>query len=198
MTKNQQLREKRRQRRRQDKLKNRTIIAVVVIAAIVVVVLIVSNALRKPVGESVEIMEVIDHFPDRAEIEYSTNPPTSGSHYAQGMPAGFYDEDSPEVTGLPYPEGHLVHNLEHGYVIIWYNCGVLDDAGCAELISEIKALMAEESDKVIAFPWHDMDEPVVVTSWGQMLRMETFDGEAVLNFIQINRSHPRAPEPNVP
>jgi hypothetical protein len=192
------LREKRRQRRRQDNLKNQTIIAVVVIAAIVVVVLIVSNALRKPVGESVEIMEVIDHFPDGAEIEYSTNPPTSGSHYSQGMPAGFYDEDSPEVMDIPYPVGHLVHNLEHGYVIIWYNCGVLDDAGCTELKSEIRALVAEESNKVIAFPWNNMAETVVLTSWGQILRMETFDREAVLNFIQVNRSHPRAPEPNAP
>lgn len=191
-------RERLRKQRRSQKKKNRVIITVVVIAVIAVAALFVRNATRKPIGESVKIMGNSNHFPDGAEIEYNTNPPNSGPHYNSDMPAGFYDEDSPEATGILNPEGHLVHNLEHGYVIIWYNCGVLDDASCTELKSEINAVMDVESTKVIAFPWYDTAEPVVMTSWGQMLRMEEFNSEEALNFIKSNRSHPRAPEPNVP
>lgn len=45
---------------------------------------------------------------------YNSNPPTSGSHDAEWIRAGIYDE--------PQGEGYLVHSLEHGYVIISYNC----------------------------------------------------------------------------
>jgi hypothetical protein len=50
--------------------------------------------------------------------------------------------------------------------------------------------------KVLAFPWKTIDEPVVMTSWGQIERFDNFDPEAALNFITRNRNH--APEPNAP
>jgi hypothetical protein len=50
--------------------------------------------------------------------------------------------------------------------------------------------------KVIAFPWNSIEEPVVMTSWGQMLRMESFDPATALQFIRTNRN--RAPEPQAP
>ena len=62
---------------------------------------------------------------DRSHIEdeqsdpgpYSTNPPTSGHHYPTPLSAGFYDTNT-----YKYPQAHLVHSLEHGYIIFWYNC----------------------------------------------------------------------------
>ena len=40
---------------------------------------------------------------------------------AQGVGPG--DRVAAMMPNLPqYPEGYLVHNLEHGYVIFWYNC----------------------------------------------------------------------------
>lgn len=54
------------------------------------------------------------HVPDGTVVEYNSNPPTSGSHYEEWTPAGVYDR--------PISDGHLVHSLEHGYVIISYNC----------------------------------------------------------------------------
>jgi hypothetical protein len=50
--------------------------------------------------------------------------------------------------------------------------------------------------KVIAFPWSSVDVPVVMTSWGQMLRMESFDLASANEFIRTNRN--RAPEPQAP
>jgi hypothetical protein len=90
-----------------------------------------------------------------------------------------------------------VHNLEHGYVIFWYNCRRLDQAACDEMKSEIQAVMNEfDGVKLIAFPWDSIDTPIVLTSWGQMQPMERFDEAQARSFIRRNRYH--APEPNAP
>jgi hypothetical protein len=57
--------------------------------------------------------------------------------------------------------------------------------------------MADENNfKVIAFPWPSIDVPVVMTSWGRILRMESFDPQVAQNFVQNRRN--KAPEPNAP
>ncbi|MEK7188868.1 MAG: DUF3105 domain-containing protein [Patescibacteria group bacterium] len=55
-----------------------------------------------------------EHVPDGTQVNYNSNPPTSGSHYGDWTRAGVY--------GQPISDGHLVHSLEHGYVVISYNC----------------------------------------------------------------------------
>jgi len=51
-----------------------------------------------------------------ASTTYNSNPPSSGPHLETWVKAGIYD--------APQSEGELIHSLEHGYVIISYNCGV--------------------------------------------------------------------------
>lgn len=136
-----------------------------------------------------------NHFEEGADPgPYNSNPPTSGPHYASSMPAGFYDETSPE-TDRPYPEGYLVHRLEHGYVIFWYNCTALTSGSCDELKDEIHDLMHEFDDyKVIGFPRASLNVPVVATFWGRKLRMESFDVDLARAFVKANRN--KAPEPD--
>jgi hypothetical protein len=57
-----------------------------------------------------------DHKPDGTVIMYDQSPPSSGPHYATWAPFGkkFYT-----VADRP-PVSNLVHNLEHGYTILWY------------------------------------------------------------------------------
>jgi hypothetical protein len=45
---------------------------------------------------------------------YSVNPPSGGDHDSVPSPAGFYD-----LANVP-ADGHLVHSLEHGFVVVWY------------------------------------------------------------------------------
>lgn len=54
------------------------------------------------------------HVPEATTVKYNSNPPTSGKHYEVWTKAGVYDK--------PVADGHLVHSLEHGYIIISYNC----------------------------------------------------------------------------
>lgn len=141
-------------------------------------------------------MDPPTHVADGTEVKYNTNPPSSGPHYGQPLPAGFYAEGDVVVD---HPESHIIHSLEHGYVAIWYNCDVLDEAACDELIAEIVGVLNEfGASKVIIFPWHDMDATLAMTSWGQWVLLEEFDAELVAIFVVENRSNPRAPEPNVP
>jgi hypothetical protein len=53
------------------------------------------------------------------QLEWKTNPPSSGRHLPDWMPWGIYDTQ--------VPDGNAVHNLEHGGVIAWIGTKV-DDA----------------------------------------------------------------------
>ncbi len=54
------------------------------------------------------------HVPIGEVVEYNSNPPTSGKHYEDWVRSGVYSE--------PKDDRNLVHSLEHGYVIMSYNC----------------------------------------------------------------------------
>jgi len=154
------------------------------------------GVLSAPVGEAVAILPA-DHVETGTDPgPYNSDPPTSGRHYPVEYNAGFYDETSTEA-GDDHPEGYLVHNLEHGYVIFWYNCTLVDAAGCATLKSQIKQVMSAFNDfKVIAFPRASIDVPLVMTSWGRIQRFETFDSDLATSFVRGNQN--KAPEPNAP
>jgi hypothetical protein len=193
-----QIRESRRQKKRKQKLTTALIWGSIAVALVVVLGVVVWNAIRPAAGESVPIMaNAGDHVPEGTDPgPFNTNPPTSGPHYAEEYEAGFYDEFSPEAQA-PYPEGYLGHNLEHGYVIYWYNCDLLEENECAALKTQIQESMEDSGGtKLIAFPRDSLDVSVVMTSWGQMQRFENFDLRAARRFVSANRY--RAPEPNAP
>ena len=126
---------------------------------------------------------------------YNSNPPTSGPH-AEPVEAGFYDEAPPDEN--------LVHNLEHGYVILWYDCTGLDQAQCDALKGQIKTVMDRASTvgvfsrakKLIAVPRAAMPMRLALTSWGRLLRLDSFDEAQINGFI--NRMRRRSPEPDAP
>jgi hypothetical protein len=152
-------------------------------------------ATRPTLGEEIPVMADISHVAEGTDPgPYNSDPPTSGRHYAASLPAGFYHEE--DVQG-PYPEGYLVHSLEHGYVIFWYNCTLIDEQSCSDLKGQIEPVLDRADNyKVIAHPWESTDVPVVMTSWGRMLRFEEFDPEQAYEFIVRNRN--KAPEPLAP
>lgn len=167
----------------------RSTIVLLVLAGIALTAFLAIN--NAQAGERVPIMGDISHVPEGSDPNpYNSNPPTSGIHYPEDLKAGFYTENS-----YDYPEGYLVHNLEHGYVIFWYNCNLLSDAACTTLKSQIQSVMDEKDNfKLIAYPWEKTDVPVVLTSWGRTLPMESFDREAALDFYRRNLN--KAPEPH--
>lgn len=188
-TKRQQMREK----KQRQKMISNLIWGGIGIAVLAVIGFFVWQGVRPAAGEAVPVMTSSPHIPtDTDPGQYNSDPPTSGLHYAETANAGFYDENI-----YAYPAGYLVHNLEHGYIIFWYNCDLLDESACSELKSQIRSVMDELGGiKVIAYPWDSIDLPLVMTSWERLQRFETFDAEKAKAFYRANLN--KAPEPNAP
>jgi hypothetical protein len=137
-------------------------------------------------GESVPIQGA-DHVATGSLVRVEgSDPPTSGDHYAQPAPRGFHE--------TPIDDGHLIHNLEHGYIVIWYDCAQLSDAGCQTLKSDIQQTITSlTSYKLVAAPREGMETPIALTSWGRIDRLIWYDEQRVRAFIRANHNH--APEP---
>lgn len=192
MARNSSKREQLRAQRRNKQMHSYLVWGGLGIAVLAVVGVFVWQGIRPRAGDSVVVMAA-SHIPtDSDPGQYNSNPPTSGPHYASELNAGFY-----ETNNYKYPAGYLVHNQEHGYVIFWYNCAKLDEAACTNLKAKIKSVMDEFNGvKVIAYPWDSIDVPVAMTSWGRLLKIQTFDAAQARAFYQTNLNH--APEPTAP
>ncbi len=168
-------------------------------AGVAVVAMIVYLAWKQaqPIPKTGQDIPVIsaEHIPvGQPHAPYNSNPPTSGPHYAVPAAAGFYD--------VAAQDENLVHSLEHGYVIIWYNCSALSDGECSRLKSQIKDVMQSAgvstitgTPKLIAVPRTAMDTRLALTTWGRLDTFDAFDRQRILNFIKVFRD--QAPEPNV-
>lgn len=188
-------REQNRIRQQRQKWINFAIGGIGLLVLVAIGIIISQQGSKPAVGEAVTIpADYKTHTDIGTALTYPSDPPAGGRHYAQGLEAGFYDE-----TALPNRPGdtvgYLVHNLEHGYVIFWYNCAKLDESACNNLKSQIKAAMQVKNNvKLIAFPWKSIDEPLVMTSWGRLQRFNQFDAQLATAFIEGNLNH--SPEPN--
>ena len=163
------------------------------VVVFVIIGIVIWQIAKPAAGEAISIMADSTHIAlDSDPGTYNSDPPTSGPHYAEEANAGFYENNN-----YKFPAGYLVHNLEHGYVIFWYNCGLLDEAGCTSLKEQIKTTMDDLGGrKLIAYPWPSLNVPLVMTSWGRMEKFESFDANKAKAFYRANLS--RSPEPDAP
>ena len=180
-------------RQRKQKLRSSLTWGGIGVVVLAIIGLVIWQGVRPAAGESVQIMVSDPHIPvDSDPGQYNSDPPTSGPHYAEEARAGFFDSNN-----YQFPAGYLVHNLEHGYVIFWYNCDLLDASGCANLKEQIKTTMDDlGGTKLIAYPWPSLDVPFAMTSWGRLQRFDAFNAEQAKNFYRANLN--RSPEPNAP
>ncbi len=186
-------RQQARERNRRKKLVTSLIWGGIGVAVIAVIGVVFWQGAKPAAGDSIPVMADTSHIPTGDDPgPYNSDPPTSGRHYAEELEAGFY-----ETNDYQFPAGYLVHNLEHGYVIFWYNCNLLDEAACSELKSRIRSVMDDLGGvKLIAYPWPSIDVPLVMTSWGRLQKFASFDDGQAKAFYRANLN--RAPEPNAP
>lgn len=188
-------RERIKERQKKKNQKNNLVVGGVVLGLVAIIGIFAWRELKPVPWSEVEVTRA-DHIPDGEPIESPTDPPTSGSHYGAPLEAGFYTEESPEYLSGDY-DGYIVHGHEHGYVTFWYNCDLIDEASCDQLISDIQDVMDEFNGfKLVAFPRSSLTVPLVMTAWSQIQEFETFDGRQAEQFIRTNRL--LAPEPNAP
>lgn len=77
-----------------------------------------------------------EHTINISGIAYNSNPPTSGDHFPVWAKKGAYDR--------LISDGYLIHSLEHGYVIISYDCTKLTKASGFSFVPSVFAHEGEE------------------------------------------------------
>jgi hypothetical protein len=132
------------------------------------------------------------HIAVGSNQRYSYCPPASGPHYNNPgvdgpIPAKFYGPDDGTR-----PEG-WIHNLEHGAVVILYNCNM--GACTAENQTALQALTVNFPDSpvcgvragvlapVIA-RFDTMPEPYAALVWDRVLYMTSVDRDQILQFYK--------------
>jgi hypothetical protein len=118
-----------------------------------------------------------DHVEQGTDIDYETVPPTSGPHYSSRytVEAGFYTDRQ--------PLGGLVHSIEHGAVVVYYDpAGLSDDAESHLRSYAGNYTGAFQSFVAVPTPVDDPDSTYVLTTWEKRYTMDTYDPDAVRAF----------------
>jgi hypothetical protein len=133
-------------------------------------------------SKSVPVLKNTDHV-DIGEtvIEYNSDPPTSGQHYAQTARSGFREDT--------IADEHIVHNLEHGDIWISYNPRISESVK-----NELKQFAAA---KVIITPRESNENDISLAAWGRLdvlnIENDALPIERIENFIKryINKGPER-------
>ena len=115
-----------------------------------------------------------DHIWPDHPVEYQTMPPTSGPHFPDPTAPGFY-------TTRP-AFGYLVHSLEHGSVVIYYDLAQLSP----EIEKSLRAFIKANSDPevgIVAVPDADFKYPFILTAWDKMLKLDKYDPRVIRAFL---------------
>ena len=130
--------------------------------------------------------------------QYGTVPAASGPHAGAPLPA------EPKVYDQPVPEVAAVHNLEHGYVLVYYRAEG-DGALPEPVLSELEDLVEGEAE-VILSPYENLPEGtnIAFAAWtrlqtGQVPADANPDDVALVAraFIDEYRNGAAAPEAEV-
>jgi hypothetical protein len=107
------------------------------------------------------------------DVQYTTDPPTSGPH-----------QPTPALTGVqpdPIPKPVQVGLLENGAVLLQYRPGLP-----ADQVSELEALAR---DDVVVAPNGDLPDQVVATAWLFKRTCSSVDASALREFVDERRGH---------
>jgi hypothetical protein len=130
-----------------------------------------------------------DHIqPNEQPDNWNSTPPTSGDHLATPLPPGVYDNDQDMRA--------MVHNEEHGYVVILYK-GIPDD----QVEQLRKFVEARDGSKLVLSPWSGLEKPgVALAAWQNLEILERVNMDVVQAFVNDfmvpGATRSTAPEPN--
>ncbi len=228
-------------------MKSKLVIGIIVLFFVLILGWLYVESTKPLPGEKTP-QEGREHLPEGSELSFDYNPPTGGNHYASWITKGFYDE--------PRWDGNLVHSLEHGYIIFWYNCdqklkaelpkqliGKLvkpvlahfegeeatvsssentpseekdslgrtvmtggsegspsahfndmpmsfSDGSCDDFKLQLKALYDEFGPQKLVFvPRVGLEYPLVLTAWGNTLKLNSIEKDQIRDFINAFRNN---------
>lgn len=137
--------------------------------------------------------------PQIERVEYDTAPPSAGQHFVgtAGFDRDFYTrDDAPQLE-------NLVHNLEHGYTIVWYDESV--EGAELDTLEALAGRISADTPKFIVTAWDSEDRgefaegSIAISHWstdaGRRQYCDQVSGEAIADFVEQFPSSD-SPEPN--
>lgn len=135
------------------------------------------------------------HVPVGEQVDYNSNPPTSGKHYDDWIRSGVYAESR--------DDRNLVHSLEHGYVIMHYKCSeqlgkTQSEATGSPSPSEFSEICRTRRDelakiyekkgktKLIVVARPNLDTNFALTAWTYLDKFDNFDRSRIERFIDAH------------
>jgi hypothetical protein len=116
------------------------------------------------------------HLPVGTVIVYNTDPPTSGNHYPDPQLGGYYTS--------PIAAAFLVHSMEHGGVIIYYDASIVAPSDLTQL-QNLAAQHPGDFSQVVVVPRSDPTYPLILTAWTHRLRLTQYDQTRIDGFITL-------------
>ena len=98
-----------------------------------------------PKGQPMHLPSLTKKFP------WNTDPPSNGQHYPLWAVWGFYTE--------PVNPRQVVHNEEHGGVILWWG------QGAAATVDQLRTFYNEEPTGSFGTPYAKLGSKVAITAW---------------------------------
>lgn len=114
-------------------------------------------------------------------LSYDHRFPLSGPHNPTWVEPGVYD--------TPQRKEQLVHALEHGNIVIYYDEPGADAMG---RLREWAALYDNQWSGIVVTPAAGLGESIVLSAWTKRLRLDTFEAAPAAAFIDAYRG--RGPE----
>lgn len=121
-------------------------------------------------------------------VAYNSTPPTSGPHYSDIVAWQVYEQN--------FPYEQLVHNLEDGGILVYYQCAV----PCPETVEQLRTIVKPYQDAgrhvVVApndptwtlasgvTPHADMGVPIALVAWRKLLKLNEVDAEKINQFVE--------------
>lgn len=103
-------------------------------------------------------------------VAYDPAPPVGGEHDPTPQTCGFYV--------APVRNENAVHSLEHGAIWITYRPDLAPDQ-----LNRLRSL-AQDEDKILVSPHEDLPAPIVASSWGRQLWLESELDSRLGPFVQ--------------
>ena len=126
--------------------------------------------------------EGASHVQTGTQVTYVANPPASGTHWPSPAAAGFYESAVEEEA--------WVHSLEHGYIVVLYDCDGACDPALIEALQDLLETAPPSTvfgfAKIVITPYEGLPEPALITAvaWDVQMHLDAFDEEALLDFYE--------------
>lgn len=123
------------------------------------------------------------HVATGSVIAFPNYPPSSGPHYETWLPWRFFDTEQ--------AEGFWIHNLEHGGLVILYNCM---GQPCDQLKTQLDGLYNKakldkySAQKIVITANSKIKTRLAVIAWGWVDEFDQFDEARILAFYDARNN----------